>query len=165
MDQHLDDQQNKGPAPNNGSAPNDGQPNANQNPNAVNARNVMRRQRDMVMQRLDRWISFVTLPEFARINFFDAKMRIERGAQLFKQMEAIQLDVIEAAVPLGEDSIAAYGVEFMDMEERYWNTSSILSRRLAELAPAPEQQIAANAAGAAPLAPQINVQMAPPPNT
>lgn len=158
-------QQHPPPIANNGAAPNannEAAPNVNQNQVAVAFRNLARRQRDMQMRRVERWIEFIQQAEFAQTNCHDIKNRIERGAQLLKQMEEVQAKVIDAAVPLGEDPIAAYGIEFMDLEDRYWHTVDVLTNRLAELAPAPEQQNAANAAGAAP---QINVQMAPPPNT
>lgn len=94
------------------------------------------------MQRVLRWIGFMNLPEFAEMDFYTAKTRIERGTNLMKQMEEIQLDTMRAVV-LARLPIADYGNEFMDLEEQYFTASTRLLRRFVEVTPGNEQHGAA----------------------
>lgn len=118
------------------------------NDTSTTIREAIIRQRASIRQRLDRWIAFVDLPEFAAMDLFAVQTRMERGRALMKQMEDKQLDTVAAIVDA--NAVEQYGTEFMELEERYYEASARLNRRMGELerqqAPAvnpeqPEQRI------------------------
>lgn len=149
-----------------GDPPNDQQGHGSVLGSAEKHRNAVRAQRAMEMKRMERWIGFMALPDFADMDFYEAKTRIERGSDIMKQLEAVQLQMMAAATA-DEDPIQVYGNEFMELEERYVSASTRLLRRFVELTPTQTQSVAANTAGTtgtAQVPQQINVQMAPPPN-
>lgn len=103
----------------------------------VDARAMLKNQRDSIIQRVNRWIEFTGTAAFAEADSFEIRIRIERGALIWRQMEEIQLDYVQSALPR---EVLDYGYEFMELEERYFNAVTRLNRRESELtAAAPEQ--------------------------
>lgn len=99
-------------------------------PELLARRLAVKNQRDSISQRLERWIAFVATPQFEEADLFAIQSRIERGTNLWKQMEEIQLDHVAIADPA---EVGAFGNEFMDLEERYYTAKARLVRRSKEL--------------------------------
>lgn len=94
---------------------------------------VVQQQRNTVVRRLERWIAQLDQPEFAQMDYHDAQTRKAHGEGIMHQMEEMQLDVVRAAVSAGLNIAVDYGNEFMELEERYFNATVRLNRRIAEL--------------------------------
>lgn len=99
-------------------------------PELVAKRLATKNQRDSIVQRLERWIGFMATPQFAEEDLLAVQTRIERGTNLWKLMEDMQLDHIAIADPA---DVIIFGNEFMELEERYFNAHSRLKRRSKEL--------------------------------
>lgn len=102
-------------------------------PGAAEHAHIVGVQRGGIVQRLQRWINFVNQPEFAEMDYYAAKTRQDRGADLMKQMEEAQLDYV-AALATARQPVVPVGDEFMQLEEQYFNAKTRLARRFAELA-------------------------------
>lgn len=129
-------------------------------PELVARRLATKNQRDSIMQRLERWMAFLATPQFAEEDLLAIQTRIERGTNLWRQMEDIQLDYIAIAAPA---NVGTFGNEFMELEERYYNAYARLVRRSKELEAtgSMEQNRAAVGAGAVLDASKIRLVLAP----
>lgn len=97
----------------------------------VNQANVaMRNQRASVIQRINHWINFTGTAEFAEEDIYEIKTRIQRGENSWRQMEEIQLETVGITAPA---DVLELGNEFMELEDRYYQASTRLTRRLREL--------------------------------
>lgn len=91
-------------------------------PGAAEHAHIVGVQRGGIVQRLQRWINFVNQPEFAEMDYYAAKTRQDRGADLMKQMEEAQLDYV-AALATARQPVVPVGDEFMQLEEQYFNAN------------------------------------------
>lgn len=125
-------------------------------PRLLEKRQATQNKRAAMVKRLDTWINFMASQQFAEMDFYECKMRMDRGREIMSQMEQAQLDCMAVAAA---DAALVYGNEFMDLEERYLTASARLTRRFVELTPVTEPQPANNAGGAANEQQTIKVQL------
>lgn len=126
---------------------------------AVEEFEVVMEQRQTVVTRMERWIQFMATPAFAEMDFYVARSRVERGTALYDQLNKIQLDLVRAAKNANRLN-AEIGNDFMELEERYFEATTRLTRRFVELTAQQPGPAAAPAQAAAPPPPFV-VQIPP----